>query len=51
MLTNSELNTLKLSPTNKDYYQVWTELLDTASKLSERWIRVVLMKVTLVLYF
>lgn len=37
MLTNSELNTLKLSPTNKDYYQVWTELLDTASKLSERW--------------
>lgn len=37
MITNKDLNTLNLSPTNKDYYQVWSELIDTASKLSERW--------------
>lgn len=37
MITNDELNTLNLSPTNKDYYQIWTELLETASKISERW--------------
>lgn len=37
MITKKELSTLSLSPTNKDYYQVWNELLDTAKKLSERW--------------
>ena len=37
MITNDELNTLRFSPTNKDYYQIWGELLDTAAKLSERW--------------
>lgn len=37
MITNKDLNTLNLSPTNKDYYQVWSELIETAGKLSERW--------------
>ena len=37
MITNDDLNTLNLSPTNKDYYQVWAELLDVAGKISERW--------------
>ena len=37
MLNNNELNTLRFSPTNKDYYQIWGELLETASKISERW--------------
>lgn len=37
MYSYNELNAVELSPTKKDYYQVWNELLDTASKLSERW--------------
>ena len=37
MITNNDLNVLKLSPTKKDFYQIWNELLDTAKKLSERW--------------
>lgn len=37
MLTNKELNAVKLSPTKKDFYQIWNELLDTAGKISERW--------------
>lgn len=37
MLTNNEINTLSLSPTKKDFVQIWNELLDVASKLSERW--------------
>ena len=37
MITTSELNTVELSPTKKDFYQIWNELLDIASKLSERW--------------
>lgn len=37
MITYSEENAVKLSPTKKDFYQLWNELLDTASKLSERW--------------
>jgi hypothetical protein len=37
MYTNNELSAVELSPTKKDYYQVWNELLDTAAKLSERW--------------
>lgn len=37
MYNYSELNAVKLSPTKKDFYQIWNELLDVASKLSERW--------------
>ena len=37
MITERELNLVNLSPINKDFYQIWNELLDTASKLSERW--------------
>ena len=37
MYTNNELSAVELSPTKKDYYQIWNELLDTATKLSERW--------------
>lgn len=37
MITDKEQQALKLSPTKKDYYQVWNELLDTAKKLSNRW--------------
>lgn len=37
MITNKELNNVVLSPTKKDYYQIWAELLDLASKISDRW--------------
>ena len=37
MITNQELNAVKLSPTKKDFYQIWNELLDTAGKISDRW--------------
>ena len=37
MITNKELSTVKLSPTKKDFYQIWNELLDVSSKISERW--------------
>ena len=37
MITNKELNAVKLSPTKKDFYQIWNELLETAGKISERW--------------
>lgn len=37
MITNQELNAIKLSPTKKDFYQIWNELLDVAGKISERW--------------
>ena len=37
MITTTDLNTLTLSPTNKDYYQIWNELLEVSSKISERW--------------
>ena len=37
MITTSEENAVKLSATKKDFYQIWNELLDTASKISERW--------------
>ena len=37
MYSYNELNAVALSPTKKDYYQIWTELLDVAKKLSERW--------------
>lgn len=37
MLTKNEISALSLSPTKKDFVQIWNELLETASKLSERW--------------
>lgn len=37
MYSYSELNAVELSSTKKDFYQIWTELLETAKKLSERW--------------
>lgn len=37
MITKNELNNVVLSPTKKDYYQIWNELLDLASKISDRW--------------
>ena len=37
MITNKELNTVKLSPTKKDFYQIWNELIEVSSKISERW--------------
>ena len=37
MLTQNEINSLSLSPTKKDFVQIWNELLEVAGKLSERW--------------
>ena len=37
MITNKEIEALELSPVKKDFYQIWNELLDTASKISARW--------------
>ena len=37
MLTQNEITSLSLSPTKKDFVQIWNELLDVAGKLSERW--------------
>ena len=37
MITNSEINAVDLSPTKKDFYQIWNELMEVAGKLSERW--------------
>lgn len=37
MITNKELSEVKLSPTKKDYYQIWNELMELAEKISERW--------------
>lgn len=37
MITDSEITAVELSPTKRDFYQIWNELLDTASKLSNRW--------------
>ncbi len=37
MITNKELNEVSLSPTKKDYYQIWNELIELASKISTRW--------------
>ena len=37
MLTQNEINALSLSPTKKDFVQIWNELLEVAGKLSERW--------------
>ena len=37
MITDNEITAVELSPTKRDFYQIWNELLDTASKLSNRW--------------
>ena len=37
MLNKNEIMTLNLSPTKKDFVQIWNELLEVAGKLSERW--------------
>lgn len=37
MITNKELTEISLSPTKKDYYQIYNELLELASKISDRW--------------
>ena len=37
MITNKELNEVNLSPTKKDYYQLWNELMELADKISDRW--------------
>lgn len=37
MLTKNEINVLNLSPTKKDFVQIWNELLEVAGRLSERW--------------
>lgn len=37
MITTKEIDAVNLSPTKRDFYQIWNELIDTASKLSNRW--------------
>ena len=37
MITQNEISSLTLSPTNKDFVQIWNELLEVASKITERW--------------
>lgn len=37
MITKTEINEVSLSPTKKDYYQIWNELMEITSSLSERW--------------
>lgn len=37
MIIEKEIEAVKLSPTKKDFYQIWNELLDTAKKISDRW--------------
>lgn len=37
MISEKEIQAVELSPTKKDFYQIWNELLETASKISERW--------------
>jgi hypothetical protein len=37
MITKNEITSLSLSPTKKDFAQIWNELLEVAGKLSERW--------------
>ena len=37
MITEKDLELSKLSPTKKDFYQIWNEILDTAKKISDRW--------------
>ena len=37
MITKNEISSLNLSPTKKDFVQIWNELLEVASKITERW--------------
>jgi len=37
MITEKEILATQLSPTKKDFYQIWNELLDTANKISTIW--------------
>ncbi len=37
MITQNELSSLNLSPTKKDFVQIWNELIEVASKITERW--------------
>ena len=37
MITKNEISSLTLSPTKKDFVQIWTELIEVASKITERW--------------
>lgn len=36
MLTKNEVDSIQLSATKKDFYQIWGELTEIAEKLSER---------------
>jgi hypothetical protein len=36
MITEKDLEITKLSPTKKDFYQIWNELLEVAGKISDR---------------
>ncbi len=37
MITQTEISSLNLSPTKKDFVQIWNELIEIASKITERW--------------
>ena len=37
MITEKEIEEARLSPTKKDYYQIWNELMEMTTKLSEIW--------------
>ena len=37
MITQTEISSLNLSPTKKDFVQIWNELIEVASKITERW--------------
>lgn len=37
MITKNDIASLNLSPTKKDFVQIWNELIEVASKITERW--------------
>ena len=37
MINEKEIEAVKLSALKSDFYQLWSELVETASKISERW--------------
>lgn len=37
MITNNEIQSTLISPTAKDFFQIWNDLLEVAGKISERW--------------
>jgi len=37
MITQKEIESTKISEISKDYYQIWNDLLEVSSKISERW--------------